>query len=39
MSAKWAAWLPNLCIALMHSDVTLAPLVGEMATLEIADSV
>ena len=27
----------NLYIALMHSGVTLAPLVGEMATLEIAD--
>ena len=29
----------NLYIALMHSGVTLAPLVGEMATLEIADDV
>ena len=28
----------NLYIALMHSGVTLAPLVGEMATLEIADN-
>ena len=28
---------PNLYIALMHSGVTLAPLVGELATLEIAD--
>ena len=27
----------NLYIALMHSGVTLAPLVGEMTTLEIAD--
>ena len=27
----------NLYITLMHSGVTLAPLVGEMATLEIAD--
>ena len=27
----------NLYIALMHSGVTLAPLVGELATLEIAD--
>lgn len=27
----------NVYIALMHSGVTLAPLVGEMATLEIAD--
>ena len=31
--------VPNLYIALMHSGVTLAPLVGEMATLEIADDV
>ncbi len=29
--------VPNLYIALMHSGVTLAPLVGEMATLEIVD--
>lgn len=29
--------VPNLYITLMHSGVTLAPLVGEMATLEIAD--
>ncbi len=29
--------VPNLYIALMHSGVTLAPLVGEIATLEIAD--
>lgn len=29
----------NMYVALMHSGVTLAPLVGEMATLEIADSV
>lgn len=29
----------NLYIALMHSGVTLAPLVGEMATLEIIDGV
>jgi glycine/D-amino acid oxidase-like deaminating enzyme len=28
---------PNLYIALMHSGVTLAPLVGELATLEIAE--
>ena len=28
----------NLYIALMHSGVTLAPLVSEMATLEIADA-
>ena len=31
--------VPNLYVALMHSGVTLAPLVGEMATLEIADDV
>lgn len=31
--------VPNLYIALMHSGVTLAPLVGEMATLEITDGV
>ncbi len=29
--------VPNLYIALMHSGVTLAPLVGEMATMEILD--
>ena len=29
--------VPNLYIALMHSGVTLAPLVGEMATMEIVD--
>ena len=28
---------PNLYIALMHSGVTLAPLVGELAVLEIVD--
>ncbi len=28
---------PNLYLALMHSGVTLAPLVGEFATLEILD--
>ena len=31
--------VPNLYITLMHSGVTLAPLVGEMAMLEIADGV
>ena len=31
--------VPNLYITLMHSGVTLAPLVGEMATLEIVDDV
>ena len=29
--------VPNLYVALMHSGVTLAPLVGELATLEIVD--
>ena len=29
----------NMYIALMHSGVTLAPLVGEMATIEIVDGV
>lgn len=29
--------VPNLYIALMHSGVTLAPLVGELASLEIVD--
>ena len=28
---------PNLYVALMHSGVTLAPLVGELATVEIVD--
>ncbi len=31
--------VPNLYIAFMHSGVTLAPLVGELATLEIVDGV
>ena len=29
--------VPNLYVALMHSGITLAPLVGELATLEILD--
>lgn len=29
--------VPNVYLALMHSGVTLAPLVGELATLEIVD--
>jgi glycine/D-amino acid oxidase-like deaminating enzyme len=33
----FTAAVPNLYIALMHSGVTLAPLVGELATMEIAD--
>lgn len=35
----FTAAVPNLYIALMHSGVTLAPLVGEMATMEIVDGV
>ena len=35
----FAPSVPNLYIALMHSGVTLAPLVGELATLEIVDGV
>ena len=35
----FTASVPNLYITLMHSGVTLAPLVGEMATLEIVDDV
>lgn len=31
--------VPNLYIAFMHSGVTLAPLVGELATIEIVDGV
>jgi len=30
--------VPNLYLALMHSGVTLAPLVGELAAMEIVDS-
>ena len=33
----FCAAAPNLYIALMHSGITLAPLVGELATLEIVD--
>ena len=33
----FCAAAPNLYIALMHSGVTLAPLVGELATVEIVD--
>ena len=29
--------VPNLYVALMHSGITLAPLVGELATMEILD--
>jgi glycine/D-amino acid oxidase-like deaminating enzyme len=29
--------VPNLYLALMHSGVTLAPLVGELAAMEIVD--
>ena len=35
----FTASVPNLYITLMHSGVTLAPLVGEMAMLEIVDGV
>ena len=35
----FAPSVPNLYIAFMHSGVTLAPLVGELATLEIVDGV
>lgn len=35
----FAKAVPNLYITLMHSGVTLAPLVGEMVTLEIVDDV
>ena len=31
--------VPNLYIALMHSGVTLAPLVGEMSMIEIVDGI
>ena len=33
----YAAAAPNVYIALMHSGVTLAPLVGELAAMEIMD--
>jgi glycine/D-amino acid oxidase-like deaminating enzyme len=33
----FAAAVPNLYIALMHSGVTLAPLVGAYVSLEIVD--
>ena len=29
--------VPNLYVALMHSGITLAPLVGELATMEVLD--
>ena len=29
--------VPNLYVALMHSGITLAPLIGELATMEILD--
>lgn len=31
--------VPNMYVAVMHSGVTLAPLVGEMSTMEIMDDV
>jgi len=33
----FAATCPNLYVAAMHSGVTLAPLIGQLATLEILD--
>lgn len=33
----WSRAVPNVYVALMHSGVTLAPLVGEWGTLEIMD--
>jgi glycine/D-amino acid oxidase-like deaminating enzyme len=33
----FAASCPNLYVAAMHSGVTLAPLIGQLATLEILD--
>jgi glycine/D-amino acid oxidase-like deaminating enzyme len=33
----FTAAVTNLYIAVMHSGVTLAPLVGELATMEIVD--
>ncbi len=33
----FCAAVPNLYIAVMHSGITLAPLVGELATVEIID--
>jgi glycine/D-amino acid oxidase-like deaminating enzyme len=33
----FAQAVPNLYVALMHSGITLAPLVGELATMEILD--
>ena len=35
----FTAAVPNLYVTLMHSGVTLAPLVGEFAAREIADGV
>ena len=33
----YARAVPNVYVALMHSGITLAPLVGELATMEILD--
>ena len=33
----WPGKAPNVYLALTHSGVTLAPLVGELATMEIVD--
>jgi glycine/D-amino acid oxidase-like deaminating enzyme len=35
----FAAKAPNLYLAMMHSGVTLAPLVGALATIEIVDAI
>jgi glycine/D-amino acid oxidase-like deaminating enzyme len=35
----FATAAPNVYVAMMHSGVTLAPLIGELATLEIAEGV
>lgn len=34
----FAKAVPNLYITLMHSGVTLAPLVGQLVSMEIADN-
>ena len=31
--------IPNLYLAMMHSGVTLAPIIGELSTIEIIDGV
>ena len=34
----YARAVPNLYVALMHSGITLAPLIGELAAMEILDN-